>query len=103
MKKLLVKALTLFITLRTKWRGNLWHYRSAVQQAIRRSKVGGRYYVFFLNGKYHVFNRKDIQRLKNKKVFQRHANTHTLAKICLFDTLDKVNRHPNPKYRKFKV
>jgi hypothetical protein len=36
-------------------------------------------------------------------VFKKHINTHSLSKVCLFDTRDSVNRHPNPKYRKFKI
>ncbi|HMM16302.1 MAG TPA: hypothetical protein PKC47_02060 [Petrimonas sp.] len=98
MKHLLLKLYTLFYTLRLRWRGNLHHFKRAVRKANRAKK---RNYVYFIGGKYRVFTRKDIQRLKMKGVFKHGVNTHTLSKICLYDTLDGVLRHPNPKYNKF--
>ena len=106
MKKLLIKILARLLSvaevwiykLKIHWNGNLWNYRSAVKHALRCAKTGGRYYVFFLDGEYRVFNRKDIQRLKNAGVFKRTMNTQTMQKICLFDTLDGISRHPNQKY-----
>lgn len=98
MKRLILKIYTLFYTIRLRWRGNLYNFKRAVRKADRAKK---RSYVYFIGGKYRIFTRKDIQRLKNKGVLKRGANTHTLSKICLYDTLEGVLRHPNPKYNRF--
>lgn len=99
MKKIVQKIIVFFYTLRLKWRGNLYNFKRAVRKAQRAEK---RTYVYFIGGRYRVFNRKDIQRLKIKGAFKQGVNTHTLSKICLYDTMDGVLRHPNPKYNRFK-
>ena len=105
MKKLLVKILAKLIELRTRWRANFWHYRSAVRRAERLaagsgSRKGRRTYVYFIGGRYRVLNRKDIRNLRNTCVFRRDMNVTAMKKICLYDTMTKVNSHPQFKNAK---
>lgn len=100
MKKLFLKILTFFYTLRIRWSGNLYNFKRAVRKA---NKANRRSYVYFIGGEYRVFTRKDIQRLKNEGVFKRHLNTEKMAKICLYDSMHGVLSHPNPKYNKIKL
>jgi hypothetical protein len=101
MKKLLVKILSKFLQLRTRWRGNLPHFRRAVRKAERlAAQKGKRTYVYFIGGKYRTFNRKDIKALKNAGVLKRSMNIATMNRICLYDTLTKTNSHPQFKNAK---
>lgn len=99
MKKLILKIYIFFYTLRLRWRGNMYNYKRAVRKACQGKK---RSYVYFIGGKYRVFTREDIKMHKRAGVFRQGINTQKLAKICLFDTIDGIPRHPNPKYNQFK-
>lgn len=99
MRKIIIKVLAKFIELRTKWRGNLHHFRRSVRKAEKYASGNGqlkgmRHYVYFLGGRYRVLNRKQIQQLRIKGIFKPNMNTHSLAKICLYDTMTKQNSHP---------
>lgn len=91
MKRLLIKILSKYVELRTKWRGNRLHYRAAIRKAERNRK---RSYVYFLGGRYHVFTRKDIQHLKNKGVIRSHLNIVKMRGVQLYDSQGHVNSHP---------
>lgn len=99
MKQLILKAYTFFYTIRLRWRGNLYNFKRAVRKARQGRK---RSYVYFIGGKYRVFTRDEIKKYKKSGILKQGINTQTLAKICLFDTIDGVLRHPNPKYNQFK-
>ena len=108
MKKLIVKILSKFLELRTRYRANLSHFRRAVRRAERLAAGNGamkgkRTYVYFLGGKYRTFNRKDIQRLKKAGIIKQHITLEKLSRICLYDTQTKVNSHPQFKYAKLRV
>jgi len=105
MKKIIIKILAKFIELRTRWRGNLPHFRRAVRKAERLASGNGnqkgkRTCVYFIGGKYRTLNRKDIQALKNAGVLKRNMNVAAMSRICLYDTLTKVNSHPQFKKAK---
>lgn len=105
MKTVIIKILVKFIELRTRWRGNLPHFRRTVRKAERLADGNGKHngkrtYVYFIGGKYRTLNRKDIQALKNAGVLKRNMNVTAMSKICLYDTLTKVNSHPQFKNAK---
>lgn len=105
MRKIIIKILSKLIELRIRWRGNLPHFRRAVRKAERLASADGkqkgkRTYVYFIGGKYRTFNRKDIQALKNAGIVKRNMSVSSMQKICLYDTLTKVNSHPQFKNAK---
>ncbi|MGB4134250.1 MAG: hypothetical protein BWY89_00045 [Bacteroidetes bacterium ADurb.BinA012] len=91
MKRLLIKIIAKCVELRTKWRGNQFHFISAIKRAERN---GRRSYVYFLGGRYHVLTRKDIQRLKVAGVFRHHMSVDTMRCVQLYDTQGHINSHP---------
>ena len=99
MKKIIISILKWYLTTRTKYRGNLYHYRKSVKQAERLAsgsdrRKGRRTYIYFLGGKYRILNRKQVQWLKNQGAIKRSMNLEKMQSFLCYDTFGHINSHP---------
>jgi len=98
MANLILKILKWFLTTRTKYRANLYHFRKSVKEAERLAYgtnkcKGRRTYVYFLGGKYRVVNRKQVQWLKNQGAIKRSMNLEKMQCVLCYDTQGHINSH----------